>query len=211
MIHTPAGQLFIIAAPSGAGKTSLVSALLESVPDLQVSISHTTRPKRPIEENGTNYFFVDERRFLDMQAAGDFLESAKVFGNYYGTSRKWVTEALNQGIDVILEIDWQGARLIYELMPQTVGIFILPPSMEILQKRLTERAADDPAVIESRMTQAAQEISHYGEFDYLVVNDVFEQALDELKLIIESQRLRTKRQELRHRDLIVSLLHLDES
>jgi guanylate kinase len=206
MIHTPAGQLFIIAAPSGAGKTSLVSALLESVPDLQVSISHTTRPKRPTEENGTNYFFVDERVFLDMQAAGDFLESAKVFGNYYGTSRKWVNEALHQGIDVILEIDWQGARLIRELMPHTVGIFILPPSMEVLQKRLTERAADDQAVIESRMTQAAQEISHYGEFDYLVVNDVFEQALDELKLIIESQRLKTKRQELAHRELIVSLL-----
>lgn len=206
MIHTPPGQLFIIAAPSGAGKTSLVSALLESLPDLQVSISHTTRPKRPNEENGVNYFFVDEREFLDMQASGDFLESAKVFGNYYATSRKWVSEALNQGIDVILEIDWQGARLIRELMPQTVGIFILPPSMQILKQRLTERAADDAAVIESRMTQAAQEISHYGEFDYLVVNDVFEQALDELKLIIEAERLRTKRQELAHRDLIVSLL-----
>lgn len=205
MIHPPEGQLYVIAAPSGAGKTSLVSALVESVPDLQVSISHTTRPKRPIEENGRNYFFVDERRFLDMQAAGDFLESARVFGNYYGTSKKWVKEALSQGIDVILEIDWQGARLIRELIPQTIGIFILPPSLAILRQRLTERAADDEAVIESRMRQASEEVSHYGEFDYLVVNDAFEEALEGLKTIILAQRLRTGLQQVRHRDLLLSL------
>jgi guanylate kinase len=206
MIHPPEGQLYIIAAPSGAGKTSLVSALVESVPDLQVSISHTTRPKRPIEENGCNYFFVDERRFLDMEAAGDFLESARVFGNYYGTSKKWVNEALSQGIDVILEIDWQGARLIRELIPSTLGIFILPPSLAVLRQRLTERAADDAAVIESRMRQASEEVSHYGEFDYLVVNDAFEEALEELRTIILAQRLRTPLQQVRHRELVVSLL-----
>lgn len=204
MIHTLQGQLYIIAAPSGAGKTSLVSALVECVSDLQVSISHTTRPKRPTEENGVNYFFVDERRFLDMQGAGDFLESAKVFGNYYGTSKKWVKEALSQGVDVILEIDWQGARLIRELIPQTVGIFILPPSMEVLRQRLTERAADDPSVIENRMRLAAEEISHYAEFDYMVVNDVFEEALEALKAIIVAQRHITAIQQIKHRDLVVA-------
>lgn len=205
MMHTPQGQLYIIAAPSGAGKTSLVSALIEAVPELQVSVSHTTRPKRPNEENGTNYFFVDKRRFDDMLAAGDFLESAQVFGNYYGTSKKWVGETLNQGIDVILEIDWQGARSIRELIPQAIGIFILPPSMTILRQRLTERAADDLSVIESRMQQASEEVSHYAEFEYLVVNDVFEEALDALKSIIIAQRYRVGRQQAEHRDLLLSL------
>jgi len=206
MIHTPQGQLYIIAAPSGAGKTSLVSALIEAVPDLQVSISHTTRPKRPIEENGTNYFFVDEPGFLNMQAAGEFLESAKVFGNYYGTSKKWVMEMLNQGVDVILEIDWQGGRQIRELIPSAVGIFILPPSMGALRQRLTERAADDPSVIEGRMTQASEEVSHYAEFDYLVINDLFEETLDSLQSIILAERLKMARQQAQHRDLLLSLL-----
>jgi guanylate kinase len=205
MIHTPQGRLFIIAAPSGAGKTSMVSAVVESIRDLQVSISHTTRPKRPTEENGVNYFFVDERRFLDMQAAGDFLESARVFGHYYGTSKKWVTESLNQGVDVILEIDWQGARLIRELVPSAIGIFILPPSLEVLRERLTVRAADHPSVIESRMQQATEEVSHYSEFDYLIVNDVFEEALKQLQAIILAQRLKTPYQQIRHRDLLLSL------
>lgn len=206
MIHTPQGQLYIIAAPSGAGKTSLVSALVEVVPELQVSISHTTRPKRPTEENGANYFFVDERRFFDMQAAGDFLESARVFDNHYGTSKKWVIEMLNQGVDVILEIDWQGARQIRELVPEAVGIFILPPSLATLRERLTQRAADDPSVIESRMRQASEEVSHYKEFDYLVVNDVFEEALEALKSIILAERLKTARQQALHRDLLLSLI-----
>jgi guanylate kinase len=206
MIHTPQGRLFIIAAPSGAGKTSMVSALVESIRDLQVSVSHTTRPKRPAEENGVNYFFVDERRFLEMQAAGDFLESAQVFGHYYGTSKKWVNESLNQGMDVILEIDWQGARLIRELMPAAIGIFILPPSLEVLRERLTVRAADHPAVIESRMQQATEEVSHYAEFDYLIINDVFEDALKQLKAIVVAQRLKTPYQQARHRDLLLSLL-----
>lgn len=206
MIHTPQGRLFIIAAPSGAGKTSMVSALVESVRDLQVSVSHTTRPMRPNEENGVNYFFVEETKFLAMQAAGDFLESARVFGHYYGTSKKWVSEALSQGMDVVLEIDWQGARLIRELMPQAIGIFILPPSIEVLRERLTIRAADDQAVIESRMAQATDEISHYAEFNYLIVNDVFEDALKQLRAIILAQRLKTPYQELRHRDLLLSML-----
>lgn len=205
MTHTLKGQLYIIAAPSGAGKTSLVSALIESVPDLQVSISHTTRPKRPNEENGENYFFVDAPRFKEMQAANDFLESAQVFGNYYGTSKKWVNEALSQGIDVILEIDWQGARLVREMMPDSVGIFILPPSMKVLRQRLTERAADDPAVIERRMREATQEISHYNEFEYLVVNDVFEEALEGLKAVVLANRLKTERQVAQHRALLLQL------
>lgn len=201
------GQLYIIAAPSGAGKTSLVSALLESLNDLCVSISHTTRPQREGEQDGENYFFTDAAEFKRMEAAGEFLESAEVFGHFYGTTRKWVNETLAQGQDVILEIDWQGARQIRELMPETVGIFIVPPSLEALKERLTVRAADDERVIQSRMAQARAEISHYDEFDYLVVNDVFETALKELKGILNAQRLRLGRQQVKFRDLLQGLLH----
>jgi len=207
MTHTPQGQLYIIAAPSGAGKTSLVSALVESTPDIQVSVSYTTRPKRPNELDGTNYFFVDQAEFLRMQSEGDFLESAKVFDHYYGTSKKWVSESLSQGIDVILEIDWQGAQLTRELMGNTLGRFIWPPSLKALKSRLTERAADDEAVIASRMHQASEEVSHYDEFDYLVVNDNFEQALDDLRTIIMAQRLTKGVQQVKYRDLLNGLLH----
>lgn len=207
MTHTTKGQLYIIAAPSGAGKTSLVSALLEAVDDLQVSISHTTRPKRPAETDGTNYFFVDDATFEGMIKEDAFFEHAKVFGHHYGTSKKWVREALDQGVDVILEIDWQGAQQMRKLMPEAIGIFILPPSMEVLKTRLTDRAADDPVVIDARMEEAHQEISHYDEFDYLVVNDSFEQALDDLRAIILSQRLKTGLQQVKYRDLLNGLLH----
>jgi guanylate kinase len=201
------GQLYIIAAPSGAGKTSLVSALLESLPELQVSISHTTREKRPNEQDGVNYFFVDEQTFMQKKASGDFLESANVFGNFYGTCKKWVQEALNQGIDVILEIDWQGARIVRDSMPDTIGIFVLPPSMQALRERLSARAEDDQAVIDARMQAATEEISHHDEFDYLVVNDDFEQALQELSAVILANRLKSEHQEAKYRDLLRDLLH----
>lgn len=207
MTHALQGQLYIIAAPSGAGKTSLVSAISEMVDDLKVSISHTTRAMRPGEQDGQNYFFVDESRFVTMQQRGEFLESAKVFDHYYGTTHKWVVETLNQGIDVILEIDWQGARIARERIPQSVGIFILPPSLAALRERLKVRASDTEEIINGRMAKATQEMSHFGEFDYLIINDDFEVALQDLESIIKSQRLRQKDQATRHRDLITNLLH----
>lgn len=201
------GQLYIIAAPSGAGKTSLVSALLESLPDIQVSISDTTRPKRPGEEDGMNYFFVDEATFMEKQQQGEFLENAKVFDNYYGTSKKWVLDKLGQGTDVVLEIDWQGARIVRELMPDSVGIFVLPPSMNTLRERLSTRAEDDAVVIDSRMQHAGNEISHFDEFDYMVVNDSFEQALNDLSVIVQAERLKREVQQPKYRDLLQDLLH----
>ncbi len=200
------GQLYIIAAPSGAGKTSLVSALLENLSDIQVSVSHTTREKRAGEQEGVNYFFVDEATFMQKQQQGEFLESAKVFDNYYGTCKKWVLEMLSQGTDVVLEIDWQGARIIRELMPNAVGIFVLPPSMSTLQERLSSRAEDQQAVIDKRMQHAGQEISHFDEFDYIVVNDNFEQALNDLSVIVQAERLRREVQQPKHRDLLQDLL-----
>jgi guanylate kinase len=186
------GQLYIIAAPSGAGKTSLVTALLDAVEGIQVSISHTTRPKRATEEDGVNYFFIDEEDFLAMKNRGDFLESAEVFHHHYGTSKQWVLETLSKGIDVILEIDWQGAQLIRELMANTIGIFILPPSLDVLEARLMGRKTDDPAVIAERLAEATEEISHYPEFDYLIVNDNFQEALASLITIVHAARLRTE-------------------
>lgn len=207
MTHALQGQLYIIAAPSGAGKTSLVTALSETIDDLKVSISHTTRAMRPGEIDGQNYFFIDEPRFLAMQQRGEFLESAQVFDHHYGTTHKWVVETLNQGIDVILEIDWQGARIARERHPKALGIFILPPSVEALRERLKVRASDNEAIINSRMAKATQEMSHFGEFDYLIINDDFEAALQDLESIIKSERLRQKDQAVRHRELITNLLH----
>lgn len=203
---SPQGQLFIIAAPSGAGKTSLVSALLESVPGIQVSISHTTRPMRPTEQDGVNYFFIDEDAFLAMRARGDFLESAEVFHHHYGTSKQWVLNTLSQGTDVILEIDWQGAQSIRQLMADTLGIFILPPSMAVLEARLMGRKTDNPTVIAERLAEAEQEIAHYPEFDYLVVNDDFEEALHALVTIVHAARLRTRVVERTHRDIVEGFL-----
>ncbi len=184
-------QLYIVAAPSGAGKTSLVSALVKAVPDIQVSISHTTRAKRPNETEGTNYFFIDEPTFQNMRAQGDFLESATVFHYHYGTSKEWVLKTLNKNIDVILEIDWQGAQIIKKLIPAAIGIFIMPPSLAILEARLRGRQSDSPEVIAERLAEAAAEISHYAEFDYLVVNDDFNEALEALKAIVHAARHRT--------------------
>ena len=183
------GKLYIIAAPSGAGKTSLVKAMVASTPHVRVSVSHTTRGIRPGEQDGVNYHFTTNEHFLEMLGEGIFLEHAEVFGNYYGTSEHWVREQLNKGEDVILEIDWQGAQQVRRLMPESVSIFILPPSKEALRERLIGRATDDMGIIERRMSQAVSEMSHYAEFDYVVINDEFDLALRDLQTIIRSRRL----------------------
>ena len=192
---TSTGTLYTVSAPSGAGKTSLVNALIERCEGLQVSVSHTTRPMRPAEKEGVNYHFVSENVFVDMLDRAEFLEHAQVFGNLYGTSSVWLEEQLDRGLDVILEIDWQGARQVKQLLPETQSIFILPPSRQALQQRLSLRGQDDPGIIEGRMNAAVAEMSHYVESDFLVVNKDFDQALDELQCIVASQRLRTARQQ----------------
>ncbi|PJE79744.1 Guanylate kinase [invertebrate metagenome] len=183
------GKLYIISAPSGAGKTSLVKAMVKSTPHVKVSVSHTTRIPRPGEENGVNYHFISTASFRKMLGEGTFLEHAQVFDNYYGTSESWVREQMGHGVDVILEIDWQGAQQVRKLMPGAVSIFILPPSRDVLRERLIGRGQDDMAIIERRMGQAVDEISHYPEFDYLIINDEFDLALRDLQTIIRSRRL----------------------
>ncbi|HEX4051194.1 MAG TPA: guanylate kinase [Steroidobacteraceae bacterium] len=178
-------QLFVISAPSGAGKTSLVRALLERRASLVVSVSHTTRPPRTHELEGRDYHFVSIQRFEELVAAGAFLEHARVFDNYYGTGAQQVAERLAAGSDVILEIDWQGARQVRAAMPACISIFILPPSREALQQRLRERRTDSPEVIERRLRDAVADMEHYREFDFVVVNDRFEQAVQELESILE--------------------------
>ena len=192
---TSTGTLYTVSAPSGAGKTSLVNALIERCEGLQVSVSHTTRPMRPAEKEGVNYHFDSDNVFVDMLDRAEFLEHAQVFGNLYGTSSVWLEEQLDRGLDVILEIDWQGARQVKQLLPETQSIFILPPSRQALQQRLSLRGQDDPGIIEGRMNAAVAEMSHYVESDFLVVNKDFDQALDELQCIVASQRLRTARQQ----------------
>ena len=201
------GTLYTVSAPSGAGKTSLVNALIQRCPDLRVSVSHTTRPMRPGEEDGVNYHFIAEDEFLAMLERAEFLEHARVFGNLYGTSQLWVEEQLTAGVDVILEIDWQGAAQVKRLLPDTRAIFILPPSRATLEERLTTRGQDDVAIIAGRMAEAVEEMSHYIEGDFLVVNNDFEQALDELQAIITSGHLRTSRQQQALAPLLRNLLN----
>ncbi len=198
-------SLYIISAPSGAGKTSLVSALLEQMKDIQVSVSHTTRNKRPDETDGINYNFINKETFTAMLSDAAFFEHAEVFGNFYGTSQLWVEETLAKGIDVILEIDWQGAQQIRKLI-DCYSIFILPPSLAALRERLTNRDQDDSNVIEQRLAEAQSEISHYNEADYLIINDDFDQALLELKAIICSMRTTTVAQQQKHTQLLQDLL-----
>ncbi len=206
MTATTHGNLYTISAPSGAGKTSLVKALVESLQGLQVSVSHTTRSMRPGEEDGVNYHFVDHQQFKQMLSENAFLEHAEVFGNYYGTSKHWVAETLASGTDVILEIDWQGAAQVAELMPGTISIFILPPSKAALRERLTNRGQDDESVINQRMAEAVSEMSHYSEADFLIINDDFDTALTELIAIFRGMRLRQARQQQRHHALLQELL-----
>lgn len=184
------GTLYIISAPSGAGKTSLVKALLESTGGIQVSVSHTTRPARPGEVDGKAYHFTTVEAFKAKIDSGDFLEHAEVFGNFYGTSRTTVQEMLSQGVDVILEIDWQGAAQVRQQIPEAVSIFILPPSREELERRLRGRGTDADEVIARRLGEAVTEMGHYAEFDYLVFNDDFDTALSELRTIVLARRLR---------------------
>ena len=201
------GTLFTVSAPSGAGKTSLVNALLLRDEQIQVSVSHTTRVMRPGEVDGHDYCFVNHDVFEEMVSSEVFLEHAKVFENYYGTSQTWVNNALNQGVDVILEIDWQGAQQVRRLIPETQSIFILPPSREALRERLTGRGQDDKAVIDRRMQAAIDEMSHYAESQWLIVNDQFDAALQQLHDIIRTQRLQTGKQSGSYSGLLADLLH----
>ncbi|WP_432696948.1 guanylate kinase [Marinobacterium sp. YM272] len=200
------GHLYIVSAPSGAGKTSLVKALLERDSQVVVSVSHTTRPCREGEIEGVDYNFVTPEQFETKIENGQFLEYAEVFGNKYGTSQVWVQEQLNKGLDVILEIDWQGAEQVRRLMPQARSVFILPPSREVLERRLRGRGTDTEEVIQKRLSKTVSEISHYSEFDYLVINDDFETALADLVSIFRSARLTQDRQQQRHEALLTALL-----
>ncbi len=201
------GTLYIISAPSGAGKTSLVSALVKSQSNLCTSISHTSRPQRPGEQDGINYHFISIDAFHDMASAGAFLEHAQVFGNYYGTHEAWVNEQLQKGIDVILEIDWQGAEQVRRRRSDATSVFILPPSKETLYQRLKDRAQDSPDVIARRMAQAEEEMSHFVEYDYLVINDQFDEALAQLKAIITCHRLTLTKQQIAQAPFLERLLN----
>ncbi len=209
-VHTMSnGTLYILSAPSGAGKTSLLKALRERDGGLHVSVSHTTRAMRPGEQDGVHYHFVDQATFLTKVERGDFLEHAQVFGNYYGTDEASVRSQLEAGRDTVLEIDWQGAQQVRRRFPDAVSIFILPPSPEALHERLSNRGQDSEEVIQGRMREAVSEMSHYAEFDYLVFNDVFASALDELAAIVTTQRLRCPRQSSVHAETLIRLLKGD--
>jgi guanylate kinase len=200
------GILYVIAAPSGAGKTSLIKRLVETVYDVEVAVSHTTRPARLGERDGKDYYFVDQNTFQALIEEGVFLEHARVFDHWYGTSRHPVFERLRAGIDVILEIDWQGARQVCERVSGTCTIFILPPSREALRQRLKSRAQDSEEIIERRMAAAISEISHYREFDYIVINDNFDTALETLHAILIANRHRRAVQIVRQHKLLQALL-----
>ncbi len=200
------GQLYVISAPSGAGKTSLVKALLENTPKLQVSVSHTTRHIRPGETDGINYHFVDESEFASIRDANGFFEWAQVFGNFYGTSRQAIQERLADGIDIILEIDWQGARQVKALVDTAVSIFVLPPSTATLRSRLMDRGQDNEEIIEGRMQAARDEMAHYNEADFIVLNDDFETALLDLQSIVRAQRLSQQSQSIQLTSVIADLL-----
>lgn len=203
---TNTGTLYTVSAPSGAGKTSLVNALVEHCPGLQVSVSHTTRPIRPGEQDGINYHFIPEISFLAMLERSEFLEHARVFGNFYGTSAVWVEERLSRGFDIILEIDWQGAQQVRAIFPGAIGVFILPPSMEELTRRLTGRGTDSADVIDRRLAAAQAEMRHVGEFDYVIINDSLEQALDDLRAVVRASRLNLDAQRARHAALFARLI-----
>lgn len=199
------GRLFLVTAPSGAGKSSLVNALLKIEPDIKLSISHTTRAPRPGEENGREYHFVTVEEFEAMKARGEFLESALVHGNYYGTSRVWIEEQMKAGNDVLLEIDWQGARQVRERFAGTVGIFILPPSIEALEWRLHHRGTDSEQTITRRLLGAGAEMAHAPEFEYVIINEDFDAALAQMRAVVIASRLAYGQQAVRHRDTLAAL------
>ena len=201
----PTGHLFVISAPSGAGKTSLVRAVLSARPALVLSVSYTTRTPRPQEIDGRDYHFVSAARFQELAAQGAFLEHAQVFDNWYGTGRDQVARRLQAGEHVLLEIDWQGAQQVRKLIPDAIGIFILPPSLDVLRQRMKDRRQDSAAVIERRLKAARGEIAHLEEFDYVIINNIFDDAVEDLASIVRSARLRLPSQIARHSDLINSL------
>ena len=200
------GTLYIISAPSGAGKSSLVKALTDADEQIRISVSHTTRAMRPGETDGVNYHFVDRAEFVRLVEHGDFLEQAEVFGNLYGTSQSRLQQTLDEGHDLILEIDWQGAEQVRRQMPEARSIFILPPSQQALRQRLTNRGQDSDAIIEGRMREAVSEMSHYVEYDFLIINDDFAHALDDLKAIFRANRLQQRPQQQHFTQLLSELL-----
>jgi len=202
------GTLYIISAPSGAGKSSLINALLaeERSWDVQVSVSHTTRAPRVGENNGEHYHFVNVGNFKSLIEENAFFEWAEVFGNYYGTSRITIEQALQQGTDIFLDIDWQGAQQVRKMMPEAIGIFILPPNRDELEARLNKRGQDSSEIIAKRMSQAQSEMSHYNEYDYLIINDDFKLASKELSQIVSAQRNKQNKQSIAHQEMIAALL-----
>lgn len=196
------GILFIVSSPSGGGKTSLVKALLEAEPEVRLSISHTTRPPRAGEADGRDYHFVPLETFQRMLNAGEFLESAEIYGNRYGTSQKWIEGERAAGRDVLLEIDWQGAQQVRRLMPGTVSVFVLPPSLEVLESRLKGRGQDSAEVVARRMTAAREEMSHAAEYDYVIINEDFSRAALDLRSIVRAERLKAASQLARHSSLL---------
>ncbi len=205
--HPPpaSGCLFVLAAPSGGGKTSLVRELLIREPGIRLSVSYTTRPPRPGEQNGVHYHFVDEAKFEALNQAGEFLEHAYVHGNWYATSATWLKQQIAEGHDVLLEIDWQGAAQVRKLIPSAVLIFILPPTLASLKERLERRGQDSDAVIARRLEAAREEMRHCGEFDYFIMNQDFARAVDDLSAIVRAARLTAPRQQIRHARLIAEL------
>jgi len=199
------GNLFVISAPSGAGKTSLVQALLNINPQLKLSISYTTRDPRAGERDGHDYFFVEREAFLEMAERGEFLESAEVYGNFYGTSQTWINREINLDHDILLEIDWQGADQVRRLFPGCISIFVLPPSMEALGQRLRKRGKDNAEVIARRLAAAREDVAHVAEYDYVIINDNLNEALRELNAVVLSARLRCADQLARHQALINQL------
>ena len=196
------GNLFIVCAPSGAGKTSLVNALIEREPAIELSVSHTTRPPREGETDGVDYHFVSRETFVQMAGRGEFLESAEVHGNLYGSSQAWIDARMREDRDIVLEIDWQGAQQVRRLIPGAVGVFILPPSLDALRRRLTARGKDSTEVIERRLANAREEIAHVEEFDYVIINQTFDVAVVDLVSIVRATRLKVTAQLTRFRDLI---------
>ena len=199
------GNLFIVSAPSGAGKTSLVQALLNINPQIDLSISYTTRKPRPGEHDGKDYHFVSREVFLAMTARGEFLESAEVYGNLYGTSQTWISNEIDKGRDILLEIDWQGAAQVRHLFPECISVFILPPSIEALEQRLKGRGKDNTEVIAMRMAAVREDVAHVAEFDYVIINDNLNEALRELNAVVLCHRVRRDRQLTRHQALINQL------